>query len=72
MTVATVAYFVDSQIDSGVGQDPQNVRDVALVEYFEAVGGVQLLGAVEDAAIFARFPERQSGFHHLEIGKNSD
>lgn len=61
-----VAYLVHGQIDASVGNDAQDVGDVALVKRFHSLPLQDLLGTVKHSRVLARLPQRQTGLQHLQ------
>lgn len=64
------AHLVHGQVDAGVRDDPQHVRDVAFIKRPESLPPEDLLGAVRDAGVLAAPPQRQTSFQNLEADKD--
>lgn len=63
---ASLTCLVHSQVDACIRDDAQHVRNKALVEGSEALPLQDLLGAVCDPRVLARFSQRQPRLHHLQ------
>lgn len=60
------AYLVDGQIYARVGDDAQDVGDVALVKGFHSLPLQDLLRTVKHSRVLARLPQRQTSLQHLQ------
>lgn len=59
-------YLVHGQIDASVGDDAQDVGDVALVKRFHSLLLQDLLRTVQHSRVLARLPQRQASLQHLQ------
>ena len=61
----SVVYLIHSQVDARVRQDAQEVGHEPPVEDPEALAGVQLAAAVQDAGVLVGVAQRHPRLHHL-------
>ena len=58
-------HFIDGEVDAGVGNDAEQVRQVAAVEVAHALAQVDLARAVHNAAVLLSLAQRQPRLQHL-------
>ena len=60
------AYLIDGQVNAGIGDDAQQVGDVAPVESHQPFLLGDLPRAVKHPAVLAGLAQRQASLHHLQ------
>lgn len=64
-------YLVHCQIYPSVGNDAQNIGNVALIKGPHSLLLQDFLGTVEHSWVLSGFPQGQPGFHHLNGQRSS-